>query len=272
MRTRFISMLAALALLAAPSLAQAQGGGRARPPSKPAPRWPDGRVNLGPPPGEKGHWNTGVGNLSEDPAIKMDGAFFVNPSDIDKVAPLQPWAKELLRYRLDTLGKDDPHPRCVAPGGPRQFMTPYGVEIVDQPELKRILVLSGGGPRTWRVIHLDGRPHPAGDDVDPTYFGYSVGKWEGDTLVVDTVGFNERFWFTRRPTGMPHTDKLRLTERISRPDFNTLRYEVTIDDPGAYTRPWKAAWNVPWAAEEIEEYFCQDNNRDLQHIVGATPE
>ena len=77
---------------------------------------------------------------------------------------------------------------------------------------------------------------------------------------------------TRRPTGMVHTEQLHLIERISRPDFNTLKYEVTIDDPGAYTRPWKAGWNVPWTTEEVEEYFCQDNNRDLQHLVGGAAE
>ena len=140
----------------------------AKPPAAPTPHWSDGRVNLGPLPGGKGHWNTGVGNLSET-SIKMNGAFLVDPKDIDKVAPFQPWAKALVEYRLATAGKDDPHPRCIPPAGPRQFNTPYGLEIVDQPELKRILVLSGGGSRSWRVIYMDGRPHPKGDDVNPTY-------------------------------------------------------------------------------------------------------
>jgi hypothetical protein len=265
-----VSFVAVAALLAAPSAAQQQRA-QAKKPAAPTPHWPDGRVNLGPPPGGKGHWNTGVGNLSEN-FVEMNGAFLVHPEDIDKVAPFQPWAKAIVQYRLDTLGKDDPHPRCIPPAGPRQFNTPYGLEIVDQPELKRILVLSGGGSRSWRVIHMDGRPHPTGDDVNPTYYGHSVGRWEGDTLVVDTVGFNERFWMTRRPTGMVHTDRLHLIERISRPDFNTLHYEVTIDDPGAYTRPWTAKWDIPWTEDEVEEYFCQDNNRDTQHLVGATPE
>jgi len=253
-----------VASLTAPVVAQRA----AKPPAAPTPHWSDGRVNLGPLPGGKGHWNTGVGNLSEA-SIKMNGAFLVDPSDIDKVAPFQPWAKALVQYRLATAGKDDPHPRCIPPAGPRQFNTPYGLEIVDQPELKRILVLSGGGSRSWRVIYMDGRPHPTGDDVNPTYYGHSVGHWEKDTLVVDTVGFNERFWMTRRPTGMVHTDMLHLVEHISRPDFDTLHYEVTIDDPGAYTRPWTASWNVPWTTEEVEEYFCQDNNKDTGQLVGG---
>ena len=261
-----VSVVAIAAAFAAPLAAQ-----RAAKPSAPTPHWPDGRVNLGPEPGGKGHWNTGVGNLSEAD-VKMDGAFLVNRDDLDKVAPFQPWAKALVQYRLDTLGKDDPHPRCIPPAGPRQFNTPYGLEIVEQPELKRVLILSGGGSRSWRTVYMDGRPHPTGDEVNPTYYGHSVGHWEGETLVIDTVGFNERFWMTRRPTGMVHTEQLHLIERISRPDFNTLKYEVTIDDPGAYTRPWKAGWNVPWTTEEVEEYFCQDNNRDLQHLVGGAAE
>ena len=86
--------------------------------------------------------------------------------------------------------------------------------------------------------------------------------------MVDTVGFNERFWFARRPSGMPHTEQLHLIEHISRPDHDTLHYEVTIDDPGAYTRPWTASWDVPWSTFTMPEYFCQDNNLDLEHIVG----
>src|SRR5437773_2431305 len=82
----------------------------------------------------------------------------------------------------------------------------------------------GRVPRTWRVVYMDGRPHPKGDDVNPSYFGHSVGHWEGETLVIDTVGFNERFWFTRRPTGMVHTEQLHLIERITRPNFDTLHY------------------------------------------------
>ena len=157
-----VSVVAIAAAFAAPLAAQ-----RAAKPSAPTPHWPDGRVNLGPEPGGKGHWNTGVGNLSEAD-VKMDGAFLVNRADLDKVAPFQPWAKALVQYRLDTLGKDDPHPRCIPPAGPRQFNTPYGLEIVEQPELKRVLILSGGGSRSWRTVYMDGRPHPTGDEVNPT--------------------------------------------------------------------------------------------------------
>ncbi len=238
---------------------------------RPPPRLADGTINLGAPRGSEGHWETGGGNLSEQP-VEMNGAFLVNPDDLDKVAPFKPWAKALVQYRLATLGKDDPHPRCMANGGPRQFHTPYGIDIVQDPERQRILILSGGGPRSYRTIYLDGRAHPDPDFYVRTFFGHSVGHWDGDTLVVDTVGFNERFWFARRPTGMVHTDALHLIERLSRPSFATLHYEVTIDDPKAYTRPWTASWDIPWSDEPMIEYFCTDNNLDLEHIVGPDTE
>jgi hypothetical protein len=202
----------------------------------------------------------------------MDGAFLVNPADIDKVAPFRPWTKALVQYRLDTLGRDDPHPRCAPNAGPRQFHTPIGIKIVQAPYHERIYVVSGGGPHSWRVIYMDGREHPSLDDYDRTYFGHSVGRWEDDTLVIDTVHFNERFWFARRPTGMVHTDALHLVERISRPDYDTLHYEVTIDDPKAYTRPWTARWDIPWSNDEMLEYFCQDYNVDLPHLVAPDSE
>ncbi len=252
--------LATVALvLLLPSMAKAQA---------PTPRFEDGTVNLGAMRGETGHWNSGPGNLSEN-FVEMDGAYLIDlDGDIDKIAPFHPWAKAMLYERQVTLARDDPHPRCVPNGGPRQFHTPWGLEIVQDRDRDRVLVLSGGGPRSWREIWLDGREHPDLEIYNPTYFGHSVGYWEGDTLVVDTVGFNERFWFARRPAGMPHTEALHLVERISRPDHDTLRYQVTIDDPGAYDRPWNASWEMPWSEYHMSEYFCQDNNQDLEHIVG----
>jgi len=121
--------------------------------------------------------------------------------------------------------------------------------------------MSGGGNRNWRLIYLDGRAQPKIEDATSTYFGDSVGRWYGGTLVLNTLGFNERFWFSNG--GLPHTETLHLTERMSRLDFNTLKYEVTVDDPGAYTRPWTGSWTLQWVPDrEIEEYFCDDYNRD----------
>jgi hypothetical protein len=245
--------------------------GQATVAARPVPRLADKTVNLGAPRGSEGHWDTGVGNLSEQP-VAMEGSFLADLDDLDKVAPFKPWSKALVAYRNTTLGKDDPHPRCMANGGPRQFHTPYGIDVVQDGERERILILSGGGPRSYRTIHMDGRGHPDLEYHVPTFFGHSIGHWDGDTLVIDTVGFNERFWFTRRPTGMVHTDALHLIERISRPNFETLHYEVTIDDPKAYTRPWTASWDIPWTDEPMIEYFCTDNNLDLEHIVGPGAE
>ena len=96
--------------------------------------------------------------------------------------------------------QEDPHARCLPPRGPRQFQTPNGFEFIEQPDRKRITIIFGRGPRSWRFIYLDGRPLPNLDDLDliPTYFGYSTGKWVGDTLVVESIGYNEKFWFPSR--------------------------------------------------------------------------
>ncbi|MBV8844355.1 MAG: hypothetical protein JO307_16230 [Bryobacterales bacterium] len=229
----------------------------------PAPRWPDGQVRLGPPPGKKGYWGTPTASAlverTSGPVISMNGeGLLKNISDADRVAPMQPWAKAIYEYRQRRLLQDDPFTRCLPPGGPRQFQTPHGFQFVEQRELGRILVLLGGGDRNWRIIYTDGRPAGQGDDAVLTYYGTSVGKWEKDTLVVDVAGFNERFWFTNG--GLPHTEALHLTERFSRPDLNTLKYEVTVDDPRTYTRPWTGGWNIQWVPDQdIPEYFCEDN-------------
>lgn len=229
---------------------------------QPAPRWPDGRVRLGPAPGKKGYWGaasaTGlVETGSASIPMNKDG-LLANLSDAGRVAPFQPWAKALYEYRQRRLLEDDPAARCLPTGGPRLFHTPPGFQFVEQRELGRILVLAAGGDRNWRVIYTDGRPQGQPDEVVRSYYGNSVGRWEGDTLVVDSIGFNERFWFTSG--GLPHTEALHLVERFSRPDLNTLKYEVTVDDPRAYTRSWTGGWAIQWVPdEEIQEYFCEEN-------------
>jgi hypothetical protein len=232
-----------------------------RPVSQPAPRWPAGHIRLGPAPGKKGYWGAASATALVETGVLVpmnrDG-LLVNLSDADKVAPFQPWAKAVYEYRQRTLLKDDPSSRCLPPGGPRQFQTPNGFQFIEQPELGRILVLLGGGDRNWRVIYTDGRAQGQGDDLVLTYYGTSVGHWEKDTLVVDSAGFNERFWMSS--SGLPHTEALDLTERFSRPDLNTLKYEVTVNDPRTYTRPWSGGWTVQWIADqEIQEYFCEEN-------------
>jgi len=243
--------------------------------SKEAPRWPKGHVRLGAVPGGKGFWaDANPSGLYETSAgnIRMNyQGLLASIADSAKVAPFQPWAKALYELRQRNNLKDDPMAYCLPPGGPRQFEDRYGVQIVEQPDRQRIFVMSAGGNRNWRLIFLDGRKNPEPEEVTPTYYGYSTAKWEGDTLVADTVAFTERFWFTHG--GLPHTENLRLTERITRPDFDTLKYEATVNDPGAYTRPWTGGFTLAWVPADVEEYFCDESNHETESQSGkhSTP-
>ena len=152
--------------------------------------------------------------------------------------PFQPWAKALFDDR--EKHELEPHARCKASGMTRQFLTPYGTEFVEIAELKRIYIFDVGGPHTFRTIYMDGRSHPK--NLTPSYYGHSIGWWEGDTLVVDSVGFNESFWWDRR--GLPHTEQLHFVERFTRTDSRNMRYEFTVDDPGAYTKPFSGTMNI----------------------------
>jgi len=231
--------------------------------SAPTPHWPDGQVRLGPAPGKKGFWgpaSTKVFVENKGPRIPMnDDGLLLNLADADRVAPFQPWAKALYLNRQRNLLKDDPLARCLPQGGPRQFQMANGFQFVEQKELGRIMVLLGGGDRNWRVIYTDGRPAVPAAEAVLSYYGTSTGKWDKDTLVVDSAGYSERFWMANG--GLPHTEALHLIERFSRPNYDTLKYEVTVDDPHSYTRPWTATWNIQWVPDkEIEEYFCEDNS------------
>jgi hypothetical protein len=223
--------------------------------ARPAPRWPDGHVNLASVPGQKGHWIRTRRELVVDARTSNP---LPNDRRIEDI-PFQHWAKALFEYRRANNDRDSPHARCKPDAGPRQIGTAYGFEIVEFRDIQRVIIFDIGGPQGFRTIYMDGRTHPTGLDLIPTYDGHSVGWWEGDTLVVDTVGFNEQNWID--PEGLVHTDQYHQLERFTRTDFNTLRYEVTIDDPGAYTAPWTAGFLLRWeAGAEIFEYICQQNN------------
>jgi hypothetical protein len=260
--------VAAAAILAALTIstdvaAQARGEGP-RPAPAPAPRWPDGRINLGAPAGERGVWERRNEHLVVNPRSYQAAATRNARAHIDQV-PLQPWARALTNERHASGLASEPYTRCKPAGGPRQFMSPYGLEIVDLPELQRLYVFNVSNANSFRVIHMDGRRHPA--TPTPDYFGHSIGRWEGDTLVIDTVGFNERFWMNR--DGLPHTSQLHLVERVTRVDFENLNYEVTIDDPGAYTAPWTSGYTLGFVkGAELFEYQCQENNLSPESMVG----
>ena len=215
---------------------------KATTPAPPAPRAANGKLYISGVPGQKpGLWiAAGTANI---------GAF-----DEKKIA-FKPWAKGLFEARK--VQNLEPHTRCKPSGGFRQFLTPYGVEILEMPELKQILIFDVGGPHTWRTIYMDGRAHPA--DLEPSYYGHSVGHWEADTLVIDTVGYNTGFWFDR--TGLPYTEAVHTTEYLTRRDLNSMDYRFVMTDPQTYDAPVEGRINLRWGAEEeLFEYVCQQSN------------
>lgn len=245
----------------------------ARPAAPPTPRLANGTPNLGRAPGEK----TGVWDVPyiQNMADRVTG---ISPRDSGRAAgrgpragsstephiPFMPWSAAVFDYQTANVAKFDPEAYCLPPGGPRMMATPYPLEIIQLPE--RMFFVFEGATHIWREVYMDGRPHPPAQDLNPTYLGHSVGKWDKDTLVIDVVGFNEATWLDH--FGHPHTRFLHVIERITRPDKNTLHYEATIDDPGAYTRPWTTAWDIPWDPnDELVEYVCQENNRYLWRLT-----
>jgi hypothetical protein len=226
-------------------------GGPQDRPAGPVPRRPDGSIVLGSASNaDKGVWLPGRGGFTTLVAE-------------NQTLPFQPWAQALLQDRI--ANQLEPHARCKPSGVARQFITPYGVEIVEIPELQRIYIFDIGGPHTYRTIYMDGRAHPR--NVLPSAYGHSIGWWEGDTLVVDTIGFDEAFWMDRQ--GTPHTGELHTLERLTRINSRTIRYEVTVDDPGAYTATWQAGFELRWEDDtELFEFICQQANYADELMVG----
>jgi hypothetical protein len=225
--------------------ASGRGRGRGRGPvvpQGPTPRLPDGKPDF------SGVWRPDNGLVGDISRILKPG----------ETMSLKPEAEALMKSRK---AGQDPEANCLPTGVPR--MAPYPWSIATAPG--RLFFLFEGNIHSFRQIFMDGRQHPK--DLDPTWYGHSIGHWEGDTLVVDTVGYNDLFWFDF--AGHPHTEKLHTTERYTRTDLGTLVDEVTIDDPGSYTKPFTlVAKNRLDPNGEIMEYICQENNQDPSHIVG----
>jgi hypothetical protein len=173
-----------------------------------------------------------------------------------------PWVEKLLQERIASNSKDAPGARCLTRGiTAAGALFPY--EIVQTPA--RLVMLFEDDIPSHRTVYLDRRPHPK--DPNPDWMGHSIGRWERDTLVVDTVGFNDKTWLD--PQGHAHTDRLHVVERMRRPDLGHLEIEFTIEDPGAYARPWiikRIADLDP--TDEIGEYVCTEGERDAVHMVG----
>lgn len=203
-------------------------------PSRPAPRTPDGRPDL------SGVWLINEDLYPEEPAAL-------------------PWAASLAKERIENNLKDAPHTRCLPGDPPVAYATPpFLTKFVHTPSLLVMLFEDVPG---FRQVFLDGRPHPA--DPDPTWLGHAVGKWDGDTLVVDAIGYNDRSWIGT----YPHTEMMHITERYRRTDFGHLEIHVTIEDPGAFTKPWNKNLNWDLAPqEELLEYVCENNK--VEHLVG----
>ena len=217
-----------------------------RPPvnNAPTPRLPDGTVSL------DGLW-VGAGPVNDIAQGLPKG----------ETLPLLPASVKLMEYRAQHE-TDDPHLWCMPMGVPRS--TPYPFRFVQDitggAASAHLFIIHEGNIHSFRQVFMDGRKHPA--ELDPTWFGHSIGHWENkDTLVIDTVGFNDKFWFDRK--GTPHTEQLHTIERWTRPNMGTLVNTVTIDDPGAYSKPFTVTFAARLQApgDEIMEYICQENNQ-----------
>jgi hypothetical protein len=174
--------------------------------------------------------------------------------------PYRPWAEQ----RIKNKGiADDPYTRCLTPGGPRMHLLPTMKKFVQTPVL---LLLLNEFNISFRQVFLDGRPLPV--DPNPTWNGYSVGRWEGDALVIDSIGFRDDQWLDA--AGSPLTNAGKVRERFSRPDYGHLTIDVTIDDPKAYARPWTTSIRLLAVPDtEMLDAQCLENEKDVPHLLNA---
>src|ERR1041384_586268 len=213
-----IAAAALMFLISIAAVAQQQAGkgvAPAWPPAGPVPRTADGHPDL------SGNWQPN--------AIRQNVDLVGSGVDV----PMLPAAQALYKKHKESLSKDDPEARCLPPGVPRTNTTPYPWTIVQTPQL--IVIVYEGGAHVWRKIFLDGRKHDP--TVELTWLGDSIGHWEGDTLVVETVGQNDITWLDQ--SGIPHSTDMKVTERFRRLDLGHLEIEHTIEDPKTFSKPWK---------------------------------
>ncbi len=228
---------------------------------------PAGSISGSVVPGSSGAASTHAADGAPDlSGLWQGGGPIANIADglpTGETIPILPAAKALMDARQS---KDDPQASCLPSGVPR--VAPYPWRLVQTP--MHIFFLFEANIHSYRQIFMDGRPHPPASDLDPTWYGHSIGRWDGGTLVVDTVGFNDRFWFDFK--GHPHTEQLHVIERYTRTNLTTLVNEITIDDPGAYARPFTVRFTAEATApgDELQEYICSENNLDVSHLQGPT--
>jgi hypothetical protein len=244
------------------------------------PRLPDGRVNLNAPapktadgkPDLSGVWDRGlIPGLPPPPPANVVGnakspvprPFQDLPSLFPDGLPMQPWAAQLRAQRAADHSKDHPDAHCL-PINPVQLHShPQPRKIVQSPGLILMLYEANEG---IRQIFMDGRALP-NNDPQPWWYGYSVGKWDGDTLVVESTGFQDKAWIDEE--GTPMTNTGHVTERFRRLNYGTLEIEITVDDPKTFTKPWSFKLQQKLMPDtELIEFICAENNRSVPHLVG----
>jgi hypothetical protein len=225
--------------------------------SAPAPRTSDGKPDL------SGLWASPCLDCGPGQRRYFDLALGLNPADV----VMTPWASAILKQRESREGVDDPFGYCRPPSVPRIHFVIGSYRIITAPNVTAFLHETAAGPM-FRQVFTDGRPLPA--VTEPAWLGYSVGKWESDTFVVDTTGFRDGGWLDRK--GRPHSDALRVTERFRRKDFGHIDLVVTIDDPKAFLKPWTFGTELTYQADwEILESFCDNHEKTMKHRVITPP-
>jgi hypothetical protein len=202
-----------------------------------------------------GVWQQDFRDRNNRKVIGLDLADFVE-------IPYQEWSKKAYDYNQTGKGQAaDPEAACLPAGVPRAIGLPYPLRFMQAPDL--IAILLEGNVHSYRLIFMN---QPMPKEPNESWMGHSVGRWDGNTLVVETAGFNDKTWLD--PGGHVHSDKMRVTERFTRLNEKDLRYEFTIDDPGAYTKPWGWSYLLQGHPDwEIIEYVCNENNKDIEHMI-----
>jgi hypothetical protein len=238
-------------------------------PSKGIPRTADGKPDLSAPlprtaggkPDLSGIWlaapdpQAEIGGIEgiRAPRHMIDLTTGMKPEDVQ----LLPWAETIYRQRNANLRRDNPMIRCLPGGVPRMNAYTHPYKIVQTPEL---IVFLYESMTMFRQVFVDGRQHPR--DPEPSWLGYSIGRWDGDVLVVETIGFNDKTWLDG--AGHPHSEEMRLTERFKRRDFGHMEVEVVIDDPKAYGKPLRYTQPQNLLADtELIEYVCSENAKEV---------
>lgn len=233
----------------------------------PTPRTPDGKPDL------SGVWMRFAGQgggadakpVPAPPGTPPVATFFDVGAGFPEGLPFQPWAAQLKKTRNDANSKDNPDAHCLPMGFMQFHLHPQPRRIIQTPTLITLLYEANFG---LRYIFMDGRPLPPNGEPQPWWYGYSVGRWDGDTLVVETNNLKDDGWLDVR--GSPFTDQARITERFRRVNFGRLEIDITIDDPKAYTKPFTVRVNQEILVDsEMIEFICNENNQFLLYLDRA---